>query len=159
VFYAQKHHRSWKDRRTFWYKRTLTSHSSARLLEILNQRLSGRRLRDRCRKEGEHRKLFIQLFLIRKVIQKVRDATTLSKLRVQFLGLGYYYPSTEKNRQVYPVWCRQLHNHTLFIKKLRKKLWVQSKFRGIRTPNPPVVAPMDFMLSVCCMDLSHYLHI
>ena len=33
-----------------------------------------------------------------------------------------YYPSTEKNRQVYPVWCSRLHNHTLFIKKLCKKL-------------------------------------
>jgi len=26
----------------------------------------------------------------------VRGATTFSKLGVQFLGLGYYYPSTEK---------------------------------------------------------------
>ena len=53
-------------------------------------------------------------------IHSFRGATTFSKLGVQFLGLGYYYPSTEKNRQVYPVWCSRLHNHTLFIKKLCK---------------------------------------
>ena len=29
-----------------------------------------------------------------------------------------------KIRQVYPVWCSRLHNHTLFIKKLCKKLGV-----------------------------------
>ena len=28
----------------------------------------------------------------------------------------------KKIRQVYPVWCIRLHNHTLFIKKLRNKL-------------------------------------
>jgi len=28
---------------------------------------------------------------------KTRGATTFSKLGVQFLGLGYYYPSREKN--------------------------------------------------------------
>ena len=33
-----------------------------------------------------------------------RNYTSL-KLGVQFLGLGYYHPSTEKIRQVYPVWC------------------------------------------------------
>jgi len=26
-------------------------------------------------------------------------------------------------RPVYPVWCSRLHNHILFIKNLRKKLW------------------------------------
>jgi len=61
---------------------------------------------------------------------------------VQFLGLGYYYPSTEKNRQVYPVWCSRLHNHTLFIKKLCKKLGVRPNFGEVRTPDLPVVAPM-----------------
>ena len=48
---------------------------------------------------------------------------------VQFLiGLGYYYASTEKNRQVYPVWCSRLHNHTLFIEMLCKKSGAPSKF-------------------------------
>ena len=31
-------------------------------------------------------------------------------------------PFYRKIRQVYPVWCSRLHNHTLFIKKLCKKL-------------------------------------
>ena len=57
-------------------------------------------------------------------------ATTFSKLGVQFLGLGYYYPSIENNRHVYPVWCSQLHNHTL-----SEKLGVPSKFWG--DPDPP----------------------
>ena len=29
-------------------------------------------------------------------------------------------PFYKKNRQVYPVWCSRLHNHTLFIKRLCK---------------------------------------
>jgi len=70
-----------------------------------------------------------------------RGATTFSKLGVQFLGLRYYYPSTEKIRQVYPVWCSQLHNDTLFIKKLRKKSWGPSKFWG-SPESLPVVAHM-----------------
>jgi len=56
---------------------------------------------------------------------------------VQFLGLGYYYPSTEKNRQVYPVWCSRLHNHTLFIKKLCKKVGRPSQFWGGLDPRSP----------------------
>jgi len=71
-----------------------------------------------------------------------RGATTSSKLGVQFLGLGYYYPSTEKNTHVYPVWCSRLHNHTVFIKKLCKKLRGPSKFWGGPDPRPLVVAPM-----------------
>ena len=31
-------------------------------------------------------------------------------------------PFYRKKLEVYPVWCSWLHNHTLFIKKLRK-LW------------------------------------
>jgi len=46
----------------------------------------------------------------------VRGATTSSKLGVQILGLGYYYPSTKKIRQVYPVCCNRLHNHTVHQK-------------------------------------------
>ena len=41
-----------------------------------------------------------------------------------------------KNRQVYPVWCPRLHNHTIFIKKLRKKLGGPSKFLGGPDPLP-----------------------
>jgi len=66
-----------------------------------------------------------------------RGATTSSQLGFQFLGLGYYYPSTEKKtRQVYPVWCSRLQNHALFIKKLRKKLghFVQFLGQWDRTP-------------------------
>jgi len=48
--------------------------------------------------------------------------------------------------QVYPVWCSRLHNHTLFIKKLRKKLGNPSKFCGVRTPP----APSD------CAHAGHY---
>jgi len=58
-----------------------------------------------------------------------------SKLGVQFLGLGYNYPSTEKIRQVYPVWCSRLHNHTLFIKKLCKKL--EGSVQILGCPDPP----------------------
>jgi len=49
------------------------------------------------------------------------SATTFSKLGVQFRGLGYYYPSTEKNTQFYPVWCSQLHNHTM---GMGIKIWI-----------------------------------
>ena len=75
-----------------------------------------------------------------------RGATTFSILGVQFLGLGHYYHSTEKIRQVHPVWCSRLHNHTLFIKKLRNMLRVRPNFGEVRTllPEPPVVAPMPF---------------
>ena len=60
---------------------------------------------------------------------------------VQFLGLGYYYPSTEKNRQVYPVWCSRLHNHTLFIKKL-SKTWGSVQILGVQTsPTPQWLRP------------------
>ena len=42
----------------------------------------------------------------------------------------------KKIRQVYPVWCSRLHNHTLFVEKLCKKLGVRTspKFVGVR-PN------------------------
>jgi len=53
------------------------------------------------------------------------------------VGLGYYYPSTEKIRQVNPVCCSRLHNHTLFIKKLCKKLGVRPNFGEVQTPQPP----------------------
>jgi len=78
-------------------------------------------------------------------------------VEVQFLGLGYYYPSTEKNRQVYPFWCSWLHNHTLFIKKLCKKLG------GPDPPTPLWLQPcseqrhllMFVLHSVCSMLKCH----
>ena len=81
-----------------------------------------------------------------------RGPTISSKLGVQFLRPGYYYHSTVKNRQVYPVWCSRLHNYTLFIKKLRKKLGVRPNFWG---PNPltsdsSVVAPMISCITDGC---------
>ena len=42
----------------------------------------------------------------------------------------------KKIRQVYPVWCSRLHNHTLFIKKPHKKLAVPSKFWESGPPFP-----------------------
>ena len=39
-------------------------------------------------------------------------------------------PFYRKIRQVYPIWCSRLHNHTVFIKKLRKNL-------GVRIPPTP----------------------
>jgi len=71
----------------------------------------------------------------------VRGATTFSKLEgVQFLGLGY---CTEQNTDGIPsfVYCSLLRNgnHTL-----HQKSWGgPSKFWGSRTPDPPVVAPLD----------------
>jgi len=49
----------------------------------------------------------------------------------------------QKNRQDCPLWCSRLHNHTLFIKKLCKKVrGVRPNFAKVRTPRPPVVTPM-----------------
>ena len=48
-------------------------------------------------------------------------------------------PFYSKIRQVYPVWCSRLHNHTLFVKTLCKKLGVRPNFGEVRTfPNSPV---------------------
>jgi len=69
-------------------------------------------------------------------VQCCQGRNHVFKVGVQFLSIGYCYPSTEKNRQVYSVWCRRLHNHTLFIKKLCKKLGVRPKFGEVRTPRP-----------------------
>jgi len=83
-----------------------------------------------------------------------RGATTFSELGVQFLGLGYYYPSTEKIRQVYPVWCSRLHNHTLFIKKLRYvKSWgVRPNFGEVRTSSPrPLSGCAHECITISCM--------
>ena len=71
-----------------------------------------------------------------------RGATKSSKLGVQFLGLWYYYPSTEKID-----WSTQFGSIgyiiTLFIKKLRENLGGLSNFWGDSgPPQPPVVVPM-----------------
>jgi len=42
----------------------------------------------------------------------------------------------QKIGQVYPVWCSRLHNHTLFIKKLCKKLGVRLNLGEVRTHRP-----------------------
>jgi len=47
-----------------------------------------------------------------------------------FLVYGITTLLQKKLRQVYPVWCSRLHNHTLFIKKLCQKL-------GGPDPRPP----------------------
>jgi len=57
------------------------------------------------------------------------------KVGVQFLGRGYYYPSTEKIRQVYPVWCNRLHNHSIHQKATWKYGVVQ--ILGVWTFPPP----------------------
>jgi len=69
------------------------------------------------------------------------------KLGVHFLGLGYYYPSTEKLDR-----CSRLHNHTLFIKKLCKKWGVRPNFGEVRTSRPPQwLRP--------CMQFTYFYHI
>jgi len=47
-----------------------------------------------------------------------------------------------RKKQVYPVWCSRLHNHTIH-KKLCKKLGVRLNFWDVRTPpRLPLVVPM-----------------
>ena len=70
-----------------------------------------------------------------------RSSTTFSKLGVQFLGLGYYYPSTEKiyrSTQFGAVG----YIVTLYSSKSYVKSWgVCPNFREVRTPpTTPVVA-------------------
>jgi len=59
-------------------------------------------------------------------------------------------PFYRKNRQVYPVWCSRLHNHTLFI-TLTLTVGGPSKFGGL-DPWPPVVAPTA---TPCAWPLSY----
>jgi len=40
-------------------------------------------------------------------------------------------PLQKKIRQVYPVWCSRLHNHTLFIKSYVKSWVVRPNFGGL----------------------------
>ena len=65
-------------------------------------------------------------------------------------------PFYRKIRPIYPVWCSRLHNHTLFIRKLRKKLRGLSKFLGSGPHDPRVVAPTtitDVSAKVCGLSL------
>jgi len=43
----------------------------------------------------------------------------------------------KKIRQVFLVWCSRLHNHTLVIKTLCKKLGVRPNFGEVRIPPTP----------------------
>ena len=77
-----------------------------------------------------------------------RGATMSSQLGVQFLGLGYYYPSTEKidgSTQFGAIG----YIITLFSKKLRKKLGVRPNLGSPDPPKPPVVAPMIGYRTMC----------
>jgi len=81
--------------------------------------------------------------------------TSSSKLGGPIFGLEYYYPSTEKIRQVYPVWCSRLHNHTLFIKKNYVKSWGSVQILGSSgPPNPPVLAPMVIHGCITCSKVT-----
>jgi len=51
-------------------------------------------------------------------------------------------PFYRKNRHVYPV-CSRLHNHTVFIEKLSKKLGVRPNFGEVRTPFFPTPQWLD----------------
>ena len=83
------------------------------------------------------------LFLL--VVVPSKGATTFSKLRVQFLSLGYYYPV--------PFYRKQLDRSIRFgafgyiITLFSSKSYVKSRgvrpnFGEVRIPRPPVVAPM-----------------
>jgi len=80
-----------------------------------------------------------------------RGATALSKLGVQFLGIGYC--TENQTRMVYPVsWTAVSHVTvtTLFIKKVG--VVRPFFFGGGPPPNPPVVAPL--FGSTCTRNIS-----
>jgi len=70
------------------------------------------------------------------ILTAARDATTFSKLGIQFLGLWYYYPSTEKIRQVYPVWCSR-YIITLCFSKNYVNSWGSVQILGRSRPPTP----------------------
>jgi len=86
--------------------------------------------------------------IARNPVEMIRGATASSKLGSNSLVWSITILIQKKIRPVYPVWCSRLHNYTLFIKKLRKKLGGPSKFRGVRTPapDPSVVAAMLMLM-------------
>ena len=67
------------------------------------------------------------------VVVVVRGATTLSKLGVQFLGLGY---CTEKIRIVYPVSCTAVCYVTVITLFVKKVGMVRPNFGGSGPPLP-----------------------
>ena len=72
-----------------------------------------------------------------------RGAATSSKLGVQFLGPGYYYPSREKIRST--QFGAVGYIITLYSSKSYVNSWgVRPNFGEVRTlpPTPPLVAPM-----------------
>ena len=73
-------------------------------------------------------------------------ATMFSKLGGPILWSRVLLLFYRKNRQVYPVGCSRLHNHTLFVKKLCKKLGIRPNFGEVQTPPTPVVAPMTIRI-------------
>jgi len=50
-------------------------------------------------------------------------------------------PFYRKNRQVYPVWCSRLHNHTLFIKRLCKSWGFVQILGSPNLPDPQWLRP------------------
>ena len=77
---------------------------------------------------------------INSVFYGIQRRNHVFNVGVKFLVSGYYYPSTEKNRQVYPVWSSRFHNNTLDIKKLCKS-WGSVQILGRSGPPSLVVAP------------------
>jgi len=72
-----------------------------------------------------------------------RGATTSSKLGVQFLGLGCYYPSTEKELDRSTQFGAVGYIITLYSSKSYVKSWGSVQILGRSGPlRPPVVAPM-----------------
>jgi len=74
---------------------------------------------------------------------KVQGRNHVFKVGVQSSVYGITTLQQKKNRQVYPVWCSLLHNHTLFnSSKSYVKCWGSVQIFGRSGPPPPVVAPM-----------------
>ena len=65
-----------------------------------------------------------------------QEHSLVFKVRGPILRSRVLLPFYRKNSEVYPVWCSRLHNHTLFIKKLCKKLEGPSKFWESGPPTP-----------------------
>ena len=58
--------------------------------------------------------------LLSKSCPVVRDATMSSKFGVQFLALGHYYPSTERNKWC-PIYKNRYHHHIVFSSTTENK--------------------------------------
>jgi len=71
----------------------------------------------------------------------VRGATTFSMLGVQFLGLWYYYPSTEKKLDRSTQFDAVGYIITLYSSKSYVKSWGSVQILGLRI-DPLLFAPM-----------------